>query len=156
MTLIPAWLPVRNERILIDPSRLSYAPGYPSLLGPEHDRLQHSVWVGEVAEAHLEAAIVLDRISALVVDVPGEKCHYESLTADYGYVIAEHKDHELHHPLYVWRIVRDRDGKILHDSLDEHESQRTACGDPPFVWSAVIRRLRNAGSLTQVQARGYW
>lgn len=155
--LISAWIPVRNERIQIDPSRLSYEPGYPSCLGPEHDRLQLSVWLGGSAEAHLEAAIVHDSVDRLVVNVPGKKCHYEKLRADYGYVTAEHKEFEAHWPVYVWRVVRDHDGKVLYDSLDAHESWRTANGsNSPLDWSTAIRRLRNAGELTQVRTRGFW
>ena len=159
-TLISAWIPVRDERIQIDPSQLSYAPGYPSCLGPEHAHLQLSVWLGrqrgDISEAHLEAAIVRDTVSRLVVDVPGEKCHYERLTADYGYVTAEHQEHETHHPRYVWRIIRECDGKVLYDSLNAHESWRTACCDAPLDWSSVIRSLRGAGELTQISARGIW
>ncbi|HSX23338.1 MAG TPA: hypothetical protein VLE97_11245 [Gaiellaceae bacterium] len=156
--LIPAWLPVKNRRIEIDPSRLVYRRGYPSSLGPEHDHLQLSVWnAKEVAEAHLEAAIVSDTVDHLVVDVPGEKCHNEKLTAEYSYVTAEHKEHELHHVVYVWRLVRASDGKILYDSLDAHESRRT-CGssDSPLEWGEIVRRLRGAGELTHVPYRSFW
>ena len=153
--LVSAWLPVKDRRITIDRDRLVYAAGYPSSLGPEHDRLQLSVWISDTtAEAHLEAAIVSDSVSHLVVDVPGQKCHYETLTAEYDYVTADHAEHELHHLVYVWRLVRDRDGKVLYDSLDGSEAWRTAySSNSPLDWSDAVRRARNAGELTQVRYR---
>lgn len=157
--LVSAWIPVRNKQIQIDTRRLSYARGYPSSLGPEHAPLQLSVWnAREVAEAHLEAAIVSDSVSHLVVDVPGEKCHYETLTAEYGYVTAEHKEHELHHVVYVWRLVRESDGKILYDSIGEASESWRTCGssDAPLDWGEIVRRLRNAGELTHVPHRSFW
>jgi hypothetical protein len=155
--LITAWLPVRDRQIVIDPSRLVYAPGYPSCLGPEHERLQLSVWIdGKIIEAHLEAAIVFDNVSHLVVDVPGKTCHYETLTAEYDFVTAPHKDHELHYAVYVWRLVRDRDGKVLYDSLDGSESWRTCTSsNSPLDWGSVVRRLRNTGELTQIPYRSF-
>ena len=155
MPILSAWLPVRDQRIAIDPNRLTYEPGYPSSLGPEHDRLQLCVWPsGDVSEAHLEAAIVSDSVDHLVVDIPGEKCHHEKLTAEYGYVTADFARHERHHAVYVWRLVRESDGKILYDSLDAHESWRTCySSNSPLDWGSVVRRLRNAGALTQVRYR---
>lgn len=156
-SLVTAWLPVKNRQITIDRDRLVYAAGYPSSLGPEHDRLQLSVWISDTtAEARLEAAIVSDSVSHLVIDAPG-KTHYETLSAEYGYVTAPHKEHELHHVLYVWRLVRDRDGKVLYDSLTSSESWRTcSSNNTPLDWGNAVRAARNAGELTQVRERSFW
>jgi hypothetical protein len=135
----------------VDPSRLTWAPGYPGHDGST--RIQWKVWDGHWDPrqvrplAHLECAIVRDTVSHLVVDAPGV-CHYEHITAMYDYVRDERlREHESHHPYMAWRVVSE-DGVVLYDSLTHaSEHHRVVHADIPLAWGSVVRELRNRGLL---------
>lgn len=137
----------------VDPARLAWAPGYPSHDG--ETRIQWQVWDRhydprqERPLASLHCAIVRDTVDHLVVDAPGQSCHYEKLTASYGYVRdARLRKHEGHHPQVAWRLVRDSDGAVLYDSLTmAGEHHRVIPADIPLAWGDVVRSLRDAGDL---------
>lgn len=148
MPLISAWHPDGLQRLLIDTDRLRYAPGYPSSLGPEVSRLHLSVWIGDdLPEARLETALVGDRL----------KTNGATLTAEYDYVVAPHLDYEWHDPFYAWRIVRNRDEKIVYDSLQASETRRLASGGQPVDWVRAVRALQATGELTRPRRlSGIW
>ena len=159
MPIIPAWHPNGLHQLQIDTDRLQYAPGYPSLLGPDASRLQLNVWIGDdIPEAHLEAALVGDLVNHLVSPISHEPCRHEVLTAEYAYVTAPHPAYELHQPLYVWRVVRHRDEKIVYDSLHAKEDRRVVGSGQPLDWNRVLRELQAVGELTRPQPRprSFW
>lgn len=136
----------------VDPTRLDYQPGFPSHDG--ETRLQWHAYdrhwdpKQERSVATLYTAIVRDTVDHLVVTGPGTS-NYEKLTAEYGYVQdARRRDHESHHPMVAWRLVRDSDGAVLYDSLTmAGEHHRVVHADVPLGWAEAVRRARNAGEL---------
>lgn len=152
-TTIPAIIGHYSEpETQVDPARLTYASGFPSHDGVS--RLDWRVWDGhwdprqEKPLAHLETAIVCDRVDHMTIPAPGVTSN-EKLIAWYDIVRDDRlRSFESHHIYVAWRLVREADGEVLYDSLTQAGRHwRVVGAGVPMGWGDVVRELKNDGRL---------